>query len=104
MSRLVTLLIAGLWLSSQAMAQDESYQLVIKAPDKHNSSWTIGDEQIKLDADTEIKASSGRLMAGSCVLMERSEGAIVKVQTRPMVNCDKTDYVAFLNTYSTLAE
>ena len=104
MGRLIRLMIAALWLSSPAIAQDKNYELVIKEPDKNTSSWTIGDEQITLGADVEIKPSSGRLMAGSCVLVERSEGTIVKVQTRPMVYCDQTDYIAFLTTYSTLAE
>ena len=104
MNRLFPLTIAAMWLTSPTMAQDESHQLVIKAPDKHLSSWTIGDEQIELGTDVEIKPSSGRLMPGSCVRIERNEGTIVRVQTRPMVYCDQTDYVAFLNTYSALAE
>ena len=104
MSRVPLLLMASLWLSSPAFAEEDSYELVIKAPDKGEPSWTIGDRQLTFGPDVEIKTSAGRLMAGSCVLVEHSEGAVVKVQTSAMVHCDQTDYAAFLATYSELAQ
>ena len=104
MSKLSLLLLASLALTSMAHAQDDPYALVIKAPDKNEPSWTIGDQQLTIGPDTEIKPSAGRLMAGSCVQLTRDGNTISRVETSAMVNCDHTDYEAFLATYSRLAQ
>ena len=104
MSKVSLLLIASLWLGSNVNAEEDNYELVIKGPDKDQPNWTLSDRELALGPDVEIKPSAGRLMPGSCVMIEEDEGTVVKVQTKPMVNCDHTDYQAFLATYSDLAQ
>lgn len=94
----------SLLVSGSANAAESWYGIVIKAPEKGGKVWTIGEQELTEDPSIEVKISAGRLMAGSCVLVEQGDDAAITLETRPMSDCDQTDYVAYLETYKKLAE
>jgi hypothetical protein len=103
MVRLSSLLMVGLLVSGAANAAESWYGIVIKAPEKGGKIWTIGEQELTEDTSIKVKTSAGRLMAGSCVLVELADDAPIAIETRPMSDCDQTDYAAYLETYRRLA-
>jgi hypothetical protein len=87
-------------VSAVAVGGETLYGIVKKEPLKGDTSWFIGDDDMRMAEGAKIKSLSGPLAVGACAELGVADGVIQWAKTRPMSKCDATDYEAYLATFT----
>ena len=103
MIRAIAGLALGMVVSVAAAGEDSWYGIVKKEPQGDYQQWFIGDQELSMGQEVKIKMLAGPLDIGACAELNVADGVIQWLKTRPMSQCDDTDYDAYLAGFMELA-
>ena len=105
MLRIVVFICALVALSVQVQADQSGDQIGIvkQVPGADGDSWRIGGREVAVREDTERGLKSGGLVVGACAEVTSDGSVVSRVDSRPMSDCDTTDYDAYLASFASLA-
>ena len=96
MIRATGTLVLGVLLCTGVAADETRHGIVKHEPEGDYAHWLIGGEQLDMVEGASVKEKVGPLEVGACAELDIADGAIQAAKTRPMSDCDLTDYDAYL--------
>ncbi len=102
MIRATGALVLGVLLCAGVAADETRHGIVKQEPEDDYVYWFIGGEQLDMAEGASIKDKVGPLEVGACAELDIADGVIQSAKTRPMSDCDLTDYDAYLAGFMSL--
>lgn len=102
MIRATGALVLGVLLCAGVAADETRHGIVKQEPEGDYVHWFIGGEQLDMAEGARIKDKVGPLEVGACAELDIADGVIQSAKTRPMSDCDLTDYDVYLAGFMSL--
>ena len=102
MIRATVALVVGMLLCAGVAADEIRHGIVKQEPEDDYTHWFVGSEQLDMAEGASVKEKVGPLEVGACAELDVADGVIQTATTRPMSDCDLTDYDAYLSSFINL--
>lgn len=104
MLRIMVFIWACIALNIQVQADSGTQFGIVKAvPGADGDIWRVGGGEVAVRPDTERSLKSGSLVVGACAEITSEGSSVRSLDSRPMSECDTTNYDVYLATFSSFA-